>query len=143
MSRAAGTNGTSYRTLSASSWTVGTRSECMRPLRIGLIGAGTIAWSAHLPAIKRLSPLIELVAIADVRLEVAQKAVDRFGAETAYADYHQLLARPDIDFVDICTPEFLHAEQTLAAAAAGKHVICEKPMSATVAEADAMLDACH
>jgi len=115
----------------------------MRPLRIGLIGAGTIAWSAHLPAINRLAPKIELVAIADVRLEVAQRAADRFGAEAAYDDYQHLLARPDIDMVDICTPEFLHAEQTIAAAAAGKHVICEKPMSATVAEADAMLDACR
>ena len=52
----------------------------MKPLRIGLIGAGTIAWSAHLPAIRRLSPLIELVAVADIRLDVAQRAADRFGA---------------------------------------------------------------
>jgi predicted dehydrogenase len=115
----------------------------MRPLRVGLIGAGTIALSAHLPAISRLKNLVELVAIADVRKEVAERAAARFGAESAYADYRQLLDRPDVDLVDICTPEFLHAEQTIAAAQAGKHVLCEKPMAATVAEADAMLDACR
>src|SRR5215204_638217 len=106
MYRAAGTNGTAYRSHGASGCPFFARSKTMKPLRVGLIGAGTIAWSAHLPAITRLSPLIELVAIADVRLEVAQRAADRFGAEAAYDDYHQLLARPDIDFVDICTPEF-------------------------------------
>ncbi|MEA2513323.1 MAG: myo-inositol 2-dehydrogenase / D-chiro-inositol 1-dehydrogenase [Thermomicrobiales bacterium] len=115
----------------------------MRPLRVGVIGAGTIALSAHLPAIARLKGRVELVAIADVRAEVAERAAARYGAEAAYGDYRQLLDRTDIDLVDICTPEFLHAEQTIAAAAAGKHVLCEKPMAATVAEADAMLDACR
>src|SRR5215218_3903572 len=115
----------------------------MRPLRVGLIGAGTIALSAHLPAIARLKGLVEFVAVADVRPAVAEAAAARYGAEAAYADYRQLLARPDVDLVDLCTPEFLHAEQTVAAAAAGKHVLCEKPMAATVAEADAMLDACR
>ncbi|MEA2530358.1 MAG: hypothetical protein QOG89_2002, partial [Thermomicrobiales bacterium] len=115
----------------------------MRPLRVGVIGAGTIALSAHLPAIARLKGRVELVAIADVRAEVAEQAAARYGAEAAYGDYRQLLDRTDIDLVDICTPEFLHAEQTIAAAAAGKHVLCEKPMAATVAEADAMLDACR
>lgn len=115
----------------------------MRPLRVGLIGAGTIALSAHLPAISRLNGLIELVAVADVRFEVAEAAATRYGADAAYGDYRQLLARADVDLIDICTPEFLHAEQTVAAAAAGKHVLCEKPMAASVAEADAMLDACR
>jgi predicted dehydrogenase len=108
-----------------------------------LIGAGTIAVSAHLPAIGRLHGLVELVAVADVRPAVAEAAATRFGAAAAYGDYRQLLERDDLDLVDICTPEFLHAEQTIAAAAAGKHVLCEKPMAATVAEADAMLDACR
>jgi predicted dehydrogenase len=115
----------------------------MAPLRVGLIGAGTIALSAHLPAIARLKGQVELVAIADVRRDVAERAAARFGADAAYEDYRELLDRKDLDLVDICTPEFLHAEQTIAAAAAGKHVLCEKPMAASVAEADAMLDACR
>ncbi len=111
-------------------------------LRVGLIGAGTIAFSAHLPAIRRLRDELELVAVADIRADNAERAAREFGAEAHYADYHELLARGDLDFVDICTPEFLHAEQTEAAAAAGVHVFCEKPMAASVEEADRMIDAC-
>jgi myo-inositol 2-dehydrogenase/D-chiro-inositol 1-dehydrogenase len=113
----------------------------MRRLRIGLIGAGTIAQSAHLPAIRRLAGELELVAITDVRAEVAADAARRFGAEAWYVDYRELLSRPDIDLVDICTPEFLHGEQAVAAAEAGKHVLCEKPMASTLQEADAMIAA--
>jgi predicted dehydrogenase len=113
-----------------------------KPLRIGVIGTGSIATSAHLPAIARLGELYQLVAVADVRPEVVRSVAARYGVD-AYEDYRELLARDDIDVVDICTPEFLHAEQTLAAAAAGKHVHCEKPMASSVAEADAMLAACR
>lgn len=111
-------------------------------LRVGLIGAGTIAFSAHLPAIRRLRDQVELVAVADVRAENAERAAREFDAQHHYTDYHELLARDDLDMVDICTPEFLHAEQTEAAAAAGLHVFCEKPMAATVEEADRMIAAC-
>jgi predicted dehydrogenase len=113
-----------------------------KPLRIGVIGTGSIATGAHLPAIASLGELFELVAIADVRPEVARFVGEQYGVD-AYDDYRQLLDRPDVDLVDICTPEFLHAEQTIAAAAAGKHVHCEKPMAASVVEADAMIDACR
>jgi len=94
-----------------------------------------------LPAIAKLGGLLELVAVADVRPEVAA-SVGAFHGVDAYTDYRELLARDDIDLVDICTPEFLHAEQTIAAAEAGKHVFCEKPMASSVAEADAMIAAC-
>lgn len=110
-------------------------------LRVGLIGAGTIAFSAHLPAIRTLRDDLELVAVADVRVENAERAAREYGAESHYADYREMLERERLDFVDICTPEFLHAEQVEAAAAAGVHVVCEKPMSATVDEADRMIRA--
>lgn len=111
-------------------------------LRVGLIGAGTIAFSAHLPAMRTLRNIVELVAVADVREENAIRAAREFGAQAYYTDYRELLDRGDLDYVDICTPEFLHADQTEAAAAAGVHVLCEKPMSATVEEADRMIAAC-
>src|SRR5688500_2530789 len=114
-----------------------------RRLRVGLIGTGTIAFSAHLPAIRKLRDTLELVAVADIREENAARAAREFGAEAHYTDYHALLARGDLDFVDICTPEFLHAEQTEAAATAGVHVICEKPMCNTLDEADRMIRACE
>ena len=85
--------------------------------------------------------VLELVAVADLRGDVARNVGAHYGVD-AYDDYHALLDRDDIDLVDICTPEFLHAEQTLAAAAAGKHVHCEKPMAASVEECDAMIAAC-
>jgi predicted dehydrogenase len=117
-------------------------SELPKPLRVGVIGTGSIATGAHLPAITKLSGLLELVAVADVRPEVARLVGERYGVD-AYDDYRALLERDDVDLVDICTPEFLHAEQAIAAAAAGKHVHCEKPMASSVAEADAMIDACR
>lgn len=113
-----------------------------RRLRVGLIGAGTIAFSAHLPAMRILDDLVELVAVADVREDNAARAAREYGAQAYYSDYRRLLERGDLDVVDICTPEFLHAEQTEAAAAFGLHVLCEKPMSATVDEADRMIAAC-
>lgn len=113
----------------------------MKRLRIGVIGTGTIANSAHLPAIAQLHEELELVAVADVRDEVVQDVAKRYGAAHWYADYRQLLERDDIDLVDICTPEFLHHEQVTAAAAAGKHILCEKPMASSVAEADGMIEA--
>lgn len=78
----------------------------MKPLRIGVIGTGSIATGAHLPAIAKLGGLLELVAVADVRGEVARSVGASYGVE-AYDDYRQLLDRDDIDLVDICTPEFL------------------------------------
>ena len=112
-------------------------------LRVGLIGAGTIAFSAHLPAYRKLRDSIELVAVADIRVENAERAAREFDAEAHYADYRDLLTREQLDFVDICTPEFLHAEQVEAAADAGVHVICEKPMASTIDEADRMIAACE
>lgn len=110
-------------------------------LRVGLIGAGTIAFSAHLPAYRKLRDSIELVAVADIRVDNAERAAREYDAEAHYADYRELLAHERLDFVDICTPEFLHAEQVEAAAAAGVHIICEKPMASTIAEADRMIAA--
>jgi predicted dehydrogenase len=78
---------------------------------------------------------VEVAAIADV-VEGAQDSVAlEFGTADAYADYADLLARPDIDVVSICTPDSLHAEQAVAALDACKHVLCEKPMTTTIADA--------
>jgi len=111
------------------------------PIRIGLIGCGSIAASAHLPAIARLPQLVRLVATADVNLEAATQAAAEAGAE-AYSDYRQVVERPDIDMVLLATPEYLHREQVEAAAVNGKHVLCEKPMAPSLADADRMIGAC-
>jgi predicted dehydrogenase len=111
-------------------------------IRIGLIGCGGIAQSAHLPAMRQLRDRLTLVAAADVNADAARAAAAPWDAD-AYADGHQLLERRDLDMVLIATPEAWHREWTEAAAAGGRHVLCEKPMATTVDDADAMIAACR
>jgi myo-inositol 2-dehydrogenase/D-chiro-inositol 1-dehydrogenase len=114
----------------------------MEPLALGLIGCGNIARSAHLPAMARLADRVRLVAAADTNLAAAETAAAPWSAQ-AYADWRALAERRDVAAVLIATPEFVHEEQVVAAAAAGKHVLCEKPMCRSLAEADRMLEACR
>ncbi len=111
----------------------------MKQLRFGIIGIGNIA-PVHAKAIKSI-PDAELVAVAECDSERAQKFVAEHGCG-CHEDYRELIARPDIDVVTICTPHHLHAPMTIQAAQAGKHVLCEKPMAKNVAECDAMIKAC-
>jgi predicted dehydrogenase len=108
-------------------------------LRFGIIGAGNIA-PVHAVAINSIEGA-ELLAVADSNPERGQALADKFGG-TPYTDYHDLLARSDVDAVSICLPPYLHAPITLEAAAKGKHVLCEKPMAISLAECDAMIAAC-
>lgn len=110
-------------------------------LGIGVIGCGSIALSAHLPALTRLSSVARIVHLCDIRGDVAERAARAFGVPRWSSNYQDLLADPETEAVIITTPEFLHAEQTIAAVRAGKHVLCEKPVAATLAEADAMIAA--
>ncbi len=114
----------------------------MDRLGLGLIGCGGIARSAHLPAMAQLADRVVLRATADVDASSAEAAAAPWGA-TPFTDYRAVLARPDIQAVVIATPEYLHAEQVEAAAAAGKHVLCEKPIAPSLAEADRMIAACR
>jgi predicted dehydrogenase len=96
----------------------------------------------HLPMMKEIQD-VEVVAFCDIIREKAEKAAREWGAPEAFvcADYRELISRKDIDVVHVCTPNSSHAEITVAALQAGKHVMCEKPMAKTAAEAKAMLDA--
>ena len=105
----------------------------MTKFRVGVIGAGSIA-QAHLTAYAG-NPDVDLVAIADMNLERAQAVADKYGANRAYADPHDLLADPNVDGVSICTWNNSHATWAIAAIKAGKHVLVEKPISRTYAEA--------
>lgn len=79
--------------------------------------------------------------VVDVTDGMAEDARKRYGFEEASSDWRQVVNRPDIDVVDICTPNNVHAEIAIAAAKAGKHIICEKPLARTVEEARAMAEA--
>jgi predicted dehydrogenase len=84
------------------------------------------------------SPYAEVVAVCDVSLERARQVADQFGVAHAFNDYRQLLALPEVDAVDIATPNDVHCEITLAALAARKHVLCEKPLALSVDDARRM-----
>src|SRR5258707_2885582 len=105
-------------------------------VRIGLIGAGRIA-RVHANAYQTVAGG-KLVACTDVVKESAQALAHDFGLEVA-ADYHELLARKDVDAVIIATPNGVHPEQMIAAAEAGKHVFCQKPIALNLADADRMI----
>lgn len=112
------------------------------PLRWGIIGCGNVAEFKGGPALYR-APGSELVAVMRRDLAAARDFAARHGARRAYGSVADLLADDEVDAVYIATPPALHAEQTLAAAAAGKHVLCEKPMALTVRECVAMVEACR
>ena len=112
-------------------------------LQIGIIGCGGIANGKHLPALRKLQNLCDLAAFCDIIPERAEKARAEYGSPDAkiYTDYRELLDNGDIDVVHVLTPNVLHSPITVAAFQAGKHVMCEKPMASTSADAQAMLDA--
>jgi predicted dehydrogenase len=105
----------------------------------GVIGTGLFGEN-HALVYSRL-PGVELVAVCDQNEARAREVAERYGARTYYTDYVQLLAEPDISAVSIATPDFAHSEIALAAAQAGKHILCEKPLATTVEEAQSIVDA--
>jgi predicted dehydrogenase len=116
-------------------------------LNVGLIGAGfmgkahSLAYAA-MPMFFWPAPAIpHRKAIADVTAEAAREAAERFGFETSTDDWRRIVEDPEIDIVDIATPNDRHAEMAIAAAEAGKHIICEKPLARTAEEAEPMLEA--
>ena len=100
-----------------------------KTVTIGTIGAGYAA-GLHASGFQRVCGLeIRLKTICDVRLDAAEKVKDLFGYEQAISDYEEMLSDPEIDVIDIVTPPFLHCTMAIQALQAGKHVICEKPLT--------------
>ncbi len=114
----------------------------MNKVRIGIIGCGGIANGKHMPSLSTLDN-VEMVAFCDLIEERAQKAAKDYGTADAkvYTDYKELLKDTTIDVVHVCTPNRSHSFITVDVLHSGKHVMCEKPMAKTAAEAKKMLDA--
>jgi UDP-N-acetyl-2-amino-2-deoxyglucuronate dehydrogenase len=103
---------------------------------IGIIGAGGIA-EAHIYAYSRVPERARVVALADVDKDRASRLAAKLAIDAeVVADYRELFSRDDVQAVSVCTPPFLHAEISAAALRAGRHVLCEKPVAATLAELD-------
>lgn len=103
------------------------------PVRIGLIGAGSIA-DAHLKGYAAIPDRVRVVAVADANPTALEARIAETGA-TGYTDFLQLVADPEVDAVDICLPHHLHRAAIVAAAEAGKHILCEKPLCLSAEEA--------
>ena len=106
---------------------------------IGIIGCGKIAQVRHIPEYAEHKDA-RLLGFYDINQERAAALAKQYGG-TAYATVEELLANPEIDAVSVCAANFAHAELTIAALNAGKHVLCEKPMAITLAECEAMVEA--
>ena len=118
----------------------------MKPLNIGLVGCGFMG-RAHSNAHRRVGNFFDveyqpvLKAICSFNPENAAAHAARWGFESVETDYHKLVARKDIDLIDICLPNDLHAEVAIAAAKAGKMIFCEKPLARNGQEAESMVKA--
>ena len=108
----------------------------MRRIRTGLIGAGFVG-PLHIEAVRRLG-YVDVVAVATSGRESAESKAERLGIERAYSSYEELLADDSIEVVHVCTPNYMHYEVVMAALDSGHHVICDKPLGLTAAEADRM-----
>jgi predicted dehydrogenase len=111
-------------------------------VRWGIVSTADIGVVKVIPAIAAAARC-EVVAIASRERERADAAASKLGVARSYGSYEDLLADPDVDAVYIPLPNHLHAEWTIAAARAGKHVLCEKPLAMTAADAERMIEVCE
>jgi predicted dehydrogenase len=111
-----------------------------RPLRVGIIGVGGISTLHHGGYV---AAGVEVVAIADPNPTALTARANTWRVERTYHDYRELLASGEVDAVSICAPTVVHHPATIAAAAAGIHVLCEKPLALTLPQADEMIAACR
>ncbi len=109
-----------------------------KKLKAGVVGTGIIGKS-HIRGYKGMDE-VDLVAVADLDEAEAKRVAEEYKIPQVFTDYHDLL-KLDLDTVDVCLPNFLHAPVTIAALESGKNVYCEKPMARTGDEAQAMWDA--
>jgi myo-inositol 2-dehydrogenase/D-chiro-inositol 1-dehydrogenase len=112
----------------------------MKQVNIAVIGTGRMG-SVHTRNLARLIPQANLVAVCDIRLEVAQAVADELGIQRVVRDYHELLADKDIEAILIATSTDTHAFIMKDVAAAGKHIFCEKPLALNLADIDTALAA--
>ena len=107
---------------------------------VGIIGCGNIS-RAHVRGYLSVPGQAAVAAVADVDPDVAAERAGQAGGARVFTDYRDLLQDPAVDAVDICLPHHLHADAVIAAATAGKHILCEKPLCLTVEEAERIAEA--
>jgi predicted dehydrogenase len=108
-------------------------------IRLGIVGCGEVAQVIHLPVLRELSTRFRVTALCDVSRHVVDAVGERWGVAHRFLDHRDLVASHEVDAVLIANPHPHHCEAALAAMRAGKHVLIEKPMCITLAEADALI----
>ena len=106
-------------------------------MKVGLIGLGGMGF-VHFNCYKKMEGVE--IAVADIRVDMAKEKI-KDDSIPVYASYEEMIEKENPDFIDVCTPSYMHTEMTVYALEHGKHVICEKPMSISSAEAEKMIDA--
>jgi predicted dehydrogenase len=109
------------------------------PVRLALVGCGRIAQVAHLPALEKADG-VKLIAVADPSEDVARAVARRYDLPKAYTDQAQVFADESVEAVLVAAPDRFHYPITAEALQAGKHVLVEKPLASTVAEAEALAE---
>jgi len=109
----------------------------MKKIKLAIIGAGGIATDAHMPPLSEMTN-VEVVAVCDIIPEKAEKLAKKYGIAEVYTDYKEVLKIPELDAVDICTPNYLHSIIAVEALEAGINVFCEKPDAISAAESERM-----
>ena len=110
------------------------------PIRVGIAGLGRSGWGLHANTFESLPEKFKVVAVADADAARRGEAAGRFGCRTC-ADFDSLTGDTEVELLVVATPSHLHAEHTVRALRAGKHVVCEKPMATSAADADRMISA--
>ncbi len=115
----------------------------MGKIRIGVIGCGNIARTKHMPTLAKYPDRVELVAFCDIDRQKAEKAARDYGTADAriYTDYLECVKDAGVDVIHVCTPNRSHSMISVAAMENGKHVMCEKPMAISSADAKKMVEA--
>jgi len=111
-------------------------------VKVGIIGSGFEA-DIHAESFRLMPEEAEVVAVSSPTGDHAETLAKKYGIPRVFRDYRQMLAEEDIEMVTITAPNYLHARMTVDIAAAGKHIVCEKPFCMTLEEADLMIDTCR
>jgi predicted dehydrogenase len=112
-----------------------------RRIRVGFVGCGEVTQILHRPSLYQLSDHFEVTALCDISASILEQLGKLWSVQTLTTDHRELVARSDVDAVLVANPNAFHAEVALAAIAAGKHALIEKPMCVTRREAGQIVDA--
>jgi len=110
-------------------------------VKVGIVGSGFEA-DIHAESFRLMPDEAEVVAVASPTPGNAKKLADKYNIPRVFTDYKRMLAEPDVEMITITAPNNLHAQMTIDAANAGKHVVCEKPLCVTLEQADIMVETC-